>query len=75
MMRVAIPSLLFSCLAASGCRGTEFQAITLYAPMAQAKLTYAVLPTVAVKDEAMTIFRERLDAQLGACPSNPPVGN
>lgn len=57
--------LVVTFLVLAGCAGTGMKVQTAYTPTPGASITYTVDPKVEISQEALGIFRQRLDSQFG----------
>lgn len=66
MNRRQAPFLLMLLLSVAGCIGTSSQVIDRYAPAAGDKFSYTIDNSGGMSEEALGIFRSKLDSELSA---------
>ena len=64
MKRILTMAMLLSFVLLAGCAGTSLRVSAPYTPDANQKFTYEIVNKGQMSDEALTIFRDRLESQL-----------
>lgn len=64
MKRISTMTMLLSFVLLTGCAGTSLRVNAPYTPGANQKFTYEIVNKGQMSDEALTIFRNRLESQL-----------